>query len=139
MSLKGGHMTTTVLTALIMMAVLGTRSAPASKSGPAAPVPAQHLTHKQAVLINNASTPDDHRELARYFRQEAQRKRDKEQYYMEMSATYRRHPLRIDAMQNVSTADRYKHLADEARDAALADDQMATLQDKLAEGLAQSK
>jgi len=128
--------TATVVTTLIMMAVLGTRSAPVSKSGPVA---TQYLTQTQMVQISNADSPDDHRELARYFNQEAQRKRDKEQYYLEMSATYRRHPLRVDAVQNVSTADRYQHLADEARDTAVADEQMAILQDKLAEGFVQPK
>jgi hypothetical protein len=132
-------MTNPVLTTLIMMAVLGTRSAPVSKSGPATPAPEQYLTHYQVVLINNAHTADDHRELSQYFRQEAQRKRQKEQYYLETSATYRRHPLRIDALQNVSTADRYQHLADEARDTAFADDQMAIRENKLAEGFVQSK
>jgi hypothetical protein len=127
-------MTATVLTTLIMMAVLGPSSAPVSKFDPA-----QHLTRNQVVMISNARTPDDHRALAQYFRQEAQEKRQKEQYYLEMSATYRRHPLRIDAVQNVSTADRYQHLADEARDTALADDQMAISQDKLAEGFVQAK
>ena len=127
-------MTSAVFTTLMMMVVLGTRSAPVAKSDPA-----QYLTHDQVVQIDNASTPDDHRALAQYFRQEARQKREKEQYYLEMSATYRRHPLRIDAAQNVSTADRYQHLADEARDTALADDQMAISQDKLAEGFVQAK
>ena len=132
-------MTNPVLTTLIMIALLGTGAAQASPSSPAAPVPARQLTHKQAIhLLNNASTPDDHHALAQYFRQEAQRKREKEQYYREMAATYRLHPLRVDATQNVSTADRYLHWADEAAAAALADDQKAILQDKLAEGLAQS-
>jgi hypothetical protein len=127
-------MTTAVLATLIMMAVLGPSPAPISKSSSAAQSQERHLTRQQAVQISKARTPEDHRELAQYFRQEAQRKRDKEQYYLEMSATYRRHPLRIDAVQNVSTADRYQYLADEARDTALADDQIAISQDKLAEG-----
>jgi hypothetical protein len=132
-------MTTTVLASLMMMAVLGTRSAPVSQSSTAAPDPAQYLTHKLATQVVNAVTSDDHRELAQRLRQEAQRNRQKEQYCLELSATYRRHPLRIDAVQNVSTADRYLRLADEARDAARADDQMATLQDNLAEGFMQAK
>jgi len=122
-----------------MIALFGTGAAQASQSSPAVPVPARHLTHRQARLINTASTPDDHRALAHYFRQEAQREREKEQYCREIAATYRLHPLRIDATQNVSTADRYQHWADEAWATALADDQIAVLQEKLAEGLAQSK
>ena len=133
-------MTNPVLATLTMIALLGTGAAQASLSSPAAPVPARQLTHKQAMyLLNNASTPDDHRKLAQYFRQEAQRKRAKEEYYRETAATYRLHPLRVDATQNVSTADRYRHWADEAQAAALADDQKAILQEKLAEGLTQSK
>ena len=132
-------MTAAVTTTLIMLAVLGTRSAPVSQPGAAASDQVQHLPHKLAIQADNAVTPDDHRELAQRFRQEAQRKRRKEQYYLELSATYRRHPLRIDAMQNVSMADRYLHLANEARDAARADDQMAILQDRLAEGFVQGK
>lgn len=127
-------MTATVVTTLIMTAVLSTGSAPVTKAGPA-----QHLTHNQVVMINNARTPDDHRAVAQYFHQEARRKRDKEQYYLEMSATYRLHPLRVDAYRAVSTADYYQHLADEARSAAIADDQTAVLQDKLAESAVQAK
>ena len=127
-------MTATVLTTLIMMAVLGPSSAPVSKFDPA-----QHLTRNQVVMINNARTPEDHRELSRYFRQEAEQKRKKEQYYTEVAATYRLHPPRVDAYRNVSTADYYQHLADEARNAALADDQIAKLQDKLAEDMVQAK
>lgn len=106
----------------------------------AAPASARHLAHKQAVqLINNASTPEDHRELAQYFRQEAQRKRQKEQSYRETATTYRLHPPRVDLYRNVSMADSYNKWADEARATALADDQLAMFQNKLAEGLVQSK
>jgi hypothetical protein len=132
-------MTTTVFATLMMMAVLGTRSAPVSQSTAATSDPAQHMTHKLAIQVDNAATQDDHRELAQRFRHEAEHNRQKEQYYLELSATYRRHPLRIDAVQNVSTADRYLHLADEARDAARVDDQMAVLQDKLADSFVQAK
>jgi hypothetical protein len=132
-------MTATVLATLLTMAVLGVRSSPVSQSSAAASDSAQYLTHKLAIQVDNAVTPDDHRELAQRFRQEAQRNRQKEQYYLELSATYRRHPLRIDAVQNVSTADRYLHMADTARDTASADDQMALLQDKLADGFVQAK
>jgi hypothetical protein len=122
-----------------MMAVLGPRSSPVSQSSAAASDPAQHITHKLTIQVDTAFTQDGHRELAERFRQEAQRNRQKERYYLELAAAYRRHPLRIDAVQNVSTADRYQHLADQARDAARADDQMAVLQDKLAERFVQAK
>lgn len=132
-------MTTTVVTTLILSAMLGTGVVHPSQLSAAASDPARHLTHKQVQMINAASTPDDHHKLAQYFRQEAGRQREKEQYNMEMEATYRLHPLRVDANQNISTADRYKHWAAQARDTALTDDQMAIVQEKLAEGLAQSK
>ncbi len=129
-------MATTILPTLIVMAVLATHPTPVSKSNPD---PAQYLTHDQVAQIYKASTPDDHRALAQYFRQEARRKREKEQYYLETSATYRRHPPRVDAYRTASIADYYQHLADEARDTAVADDQMAIVQDRLAEGFVQSK
>ena len=132
-------MTTTVLSTLFMFAVLGTNSAPVSQPNSAVSAAAQHLSNKLAFQINNASTPEEHRDLAQHFRREAERQRQKEQRCLEISATYRLHPPRVDAYRNVSTADQYQHLADQARDTARADDQMALLQDKLAEGLAQSK
>lgn len=128
-------MQTTVLTALIVIALIGIGEAQVSQSGPA-----RHLTHKQAIqLVNTACTAEEHAALAQYFRQEAQRKRDKQQYYMEVAATYGLHAPRVDMYKNGSTQDYYKRSADEARDAALADDRMATLEDKFAEGLARPK
>lgn len=133
-------MKTTVFTALIMIALLGTGPAQVSQSSPAASVPARHLTRKQAAqLINTANTPEEHRELAQYFRQEAQRKRNKEHYYMEVVATYRLHPPRVDSYRNAPTQDRYAQLADEARDEASAYDRRAFLQERFADGLATPK
>jgi len=137
-------MKTTVLTALIMIALIGTGAAQVPQSSTTALVSVKQLTRnvsrKQAAqLINTANTPEEHRELAQYFRQEAQRKRDKEQYYLEIVATYRLHPPRVDVYRNVPTADLYVHLADEAADAALADDRRAFLEDRFAEGLSTPK
>ena len=133
-------MKTTVLTALIVIALIGIGAAQVSQSSLAETVPARHLTHKQAIhLVNTACTAEEHRALAQYFRQEAQRKRDKQQYYMEVAATYRLHAPRVDMYKNGSTQDYYMRSADEARDAALADDRMAMLEDKFAEGLARPK
>jgi hypothetical protein len=133
-------MKTTLLSALTMTVLIGANSAQAPQSSPAAPVPAQQLTQTQAAhLIGAASTPGDHRELAQYFRREAEQKRPKVRYYSEVAATYRVHPPRVDAYRNMSTAEYYQHLANEARNAALSDDQTAALHDKLAEGIEQAK
>jgi hypothetical protein len=133
-------MITTVCTGLIVVALLGTGAAQASQSSQAAPAPWRYLTHTQAArLINTARTPEDHRALGQYFRQEAQLERHKEQYYIETAATYRLHPPRVDLYRNVSTSNYYQHLATESRDLASADDQLALFQDKLAEGLEQPR
>ena len=134
----------TLLSCLAVSTAVAENSQPGaaqvSQSSPAATVPTRHLSHKQAAhLIYTASTPEDHRALAQYFRQEAQRKRDKEQYFMGTATTYRLHPPRVDMYRNVSTSNYYSHVADEARDTALADDQLAIFQEKLAQGLAQPK
>jgi hypothetical protein len=127
-------MKTIELLGLIVIVLMGTGLAQASQSSPTPP--AQHLTRKQAAqLINTANTPEQHRQLAQYFRQEAQRKRDKEQYYMEVISTYRRHPPRVDSFRNAPTQDRYEQLADEARDEALADDRRAFLEEEFAQAL----
>ncbi|MGA9567907.1 MAG: hypothetical protein WBS19_20440 [Candidatus Korobacteraceae bacterium] len=130
-------MGTTISKALIVMALLGTAGAQVSESSFTAPVATKQLSRKQVVrLINVANTPEQHLELARYFRQEAQRKRDREQYYLEVVSTYRMHPPRVDSYRNTPTQGRYEQMADEARDEAMADDRRAFLQEKFAEGLA---
>jgi hypothetical protein len=127
-------------TVVVVIALIGTCAAQISQSTGAVPVSAQHLTHKQAArLIYTASTSEDHRALAQYFRQEAQRKRDKEQHYMETAATYRLHPPRVDMYRNDSTQNYYTHLADEARVTASADDLLANYQEKLANEVGQEK
>jgi hypothetical protein len=133
-------MKTTALTALMMIALIGTGAAQGFQSSPAAAVAAKHLTRKQAErLVNTANTPEQHGELAQYFRHEAQRKRDKEQYYQEVASTYRLHPPRVDSYRNTPTQGRYEQMADEARDEALADDRRAFLEDRFAEALATPK
>src|SRR5271169_5561388 len=98
MSMKGGHVKTTVLTALMLTALIGTGWAKAAQSGTSAPCPQRHLTRKQAArLIYTANTPEEHLELAQYFRQQAHRKRNEAQYYLEVVATYGLHPPRVDS------------------------------------------
>ena len=131
-------MKTTALATLVLIALLGPCAAQASQSSTA--VAARHLTHKQAMqLLYTANTAEDHRALAQYFRQEAQRKRDKEQYYWEVASTYRLHPPRVDTYRNGSSQGQYQQLADAARDEAFFCDRMATLQERFAEGLATPK
>ena len=131
----------TLLTGLMMtIALIGTSAAQVYQSSPAVTVPAKHLTRRQAEqIINTANTPEEHRELAEFFRQEAQRKRDKEQYYLEVVGTYRLHPPRVDSYRNEPTRDRYDQLADAARDEARADERRAFLEERFAEGLATPK
>jgi hypothetical protein len=138
--MKGGHMKTTIFIGLILVASIGTGAAQISQSGQATSVPTKHLTRKQADrLINTANTPEEHEQLAQYFRQEAERKRDKEQYYLEVVSTYRLHPPRVDSYRNTPTQVRYEQMADEARDEALADDRRAFLEERFVEGLATPK
>jgi len=58
---------------------------------------------------------------------------------MATAGIYRLHPPRIDMYSNMSMHDYCSHLADEARNVALADDQLASFQNRLAEGLATAK
>ena len=129
-----------VLNALFLIALTGTGAAVASKSSPAATNSTVPLTREQtARLLNAPNTPEGHQELAQYFHEEAQHRRDKEQYYREMAATYRLHPPRVDAYRNESIEARYERLADEAHNAALTYEQQAIFQDKLAKSLAAAK
>lgn len=99
-----------------------------------------HLSHKQANRLGNtARTPEDHLELARYFRQEAQRNKDKQARDLENVWNYRLHPPRVDMYRNVSMADTYRHWADEARQLALADEQLAAAHQQMALQLLQGK
>ena len=140
MSLIGVDMKKTVLSALILIALTGTGAAMVSKSSPAATNPTVHLTREQmAHLLNVPNTPEGHHELAKYFRQEAQHSRDKEQQYRGMAETYRLHPPRVDAYRNESIEAHYERLAAEARNAAVACEQQASFQDKLAKSLAAAK
>jgi hypothetical protein len=56
--------------------------------------------------------------------------RAQEQYHMEMAAFYRLHPV---PKPLVSMVEHCKYLADKSRDAAIADDQSAILQEQIAE------
>jgi hypothetical protein len=129
-------MKTAVFAALILVGSIGTAGAQVSEASFTASAPTKQLSRKQAAhLIDTANTPEQHLALAQYFRQQAQQKRDKEQYYLEVVNTYRLHPPRVDCYRNTPSQGRYEQMADEARDEALADDRRAFLQERFAEGL----
>lgn len=127
-------MKTAVLSTLIVIILMGTSAAVGQQSTATAPLPTHHLSSKQVKhLMEAARTTQDYRELALYFRQEAQRMREQEQYHMEMAALYRVHPLPYDGKQAVHMQDHCMYFADKARDAAIANDERASLQDRIAD------
>jgi hypothetical protein len=129
-------MKTAFISLLVVTAMISTGVAPVEPQSSAT----GHLSHKQANrLINTARTPQDHLELARYFRQEAQRNRDKQARDLENIWNYRLHLPRVDMYRNVSMSETYSHWADEARRLALADEQLAAAHEQMASQLLQGK
>lgn len=127
-------MKASLLTTLVIFVLLGIGTAVGEQSASTASFPAHHLSSKQVKhLMQAARTAQDYRELAQYFRQEAQRMRDQEQYHMEMAALYRVHPLPYDSKQTVHMQDHCMYFADKARDAAIAADEMGGAQDRIAD------
>lgn len=88
--------------------------------------------------IATARTAEDHRELAQYFRWEADKMKKEELYHMEMAAIYHLHPLPYDSKQTVHMQDHCKYFADKARDAAVAAEEMASLHERIANQIVQS-
>ena len=115
------------LKTLLVFALIGIGTAVAEQSDTTS-ISAHHLSSKRVrLLVETASTAQDHRDLAQYFRQEAQRMRAQEQYHMETAAFYRLHPV---PKPTVSMLEHCKYMADKARDAAkqlLASARMASL------------
>ena len=127
-------MKTSLLIALLVFVLLGIGTAIAQESPIGTPLPAHHLNSKQLKHLTEAArSAQDYRELASYFRQEAQRMRATEQYHMEMAALYRVHPLPFDGKQTVHMQDHCMYFANKARDAAIAADEMAIVQDRVAD------
>jgi hypothetical protein len=83
-------------------------------------------------LSYTARTPEEHRALASYFRNEAQLERKSEQRYLDAEMNYRLHPLRADFSRNIPTAEYYRSLAAEAEGLAFADETLAKYHDRLA-------
>lgn len=134
-------MKTAVLTALIVFALIGVGAAQVEPSSTVASAPA-HLSHKQVKnLIATASTAEDHRVLAQYFRREARKMKEEEQYHLEMAAIYRLHPLPYDGKQpyGMQMQNHCKYFADKARDASNSAEEMAIVHERMAEQLSQSQ
>src|SRR3974390_3269681 len=133
---KGGHMKTVTLTTLMAVGLIGIGTAVAEQSTASLSIPSHHLSSKQVrLLTETARTEQDHRDLAQYFRQEAQRMRAREQYHMEMAAFYRLHPV---PKPNMSMQYHCTYVADKARDAAVAADNMAVVQERIADQIGPS-
>ena len=99
-----------------------------------------HFSHRQVKqLIATASTPQDHLLLAQYFRWEAGKMREKEQYHLEMAEIYRLHPLPFDSKLPMPMQQHCKYFAEKAREAANADEELAAAHEKVAQQLSQTK
>ena len=99
-----------------------------------------HFSHRQVKqLIATASTPQDHLLLAQYFRWEAGKMREKEQYHLEMAEIYRLHPLPFDSKLPMPMQQHCKHFAEKAHKAALADEELAAAHEHIAQQLSQAK
>ena len=132
-------MKTALISLLVVVAMIATGLAQVEPQN-ATPIAVSHLSHKQVKhMITTASTPQDHLVLAEYFRWEAGKMKEEEQYHLEMAAIYRLHPLPYDGKQPVHMQDHCKYFADKARDAAKADEEMASVHEQIAQQLSRSK
>lgn len=133
-------MKSAVIATLILVALFGTGVAQSSTPASVAGVSAHKLSrHDAQRLVFSATTPEEHRQLAEYYRQEAERQRKNEQHYLDTEVNYRLHPPRADSYRNSPTSALYRELADNAAQLAFADDQLARYQDRLARDLESAK
>ena len=133
-------MKTEMFAILVGIAMCASGAAQVSAASPAANGSKHYLSSREANrLLSTATTPEEHRQLAEFFRREAQRHRQKEQQNLDMEANYRVHPLRVDAYRNTPTAAYYGQLTQQARQLAFADDQLADYQTRVARELTASK
>lgn len=132
-------MKTAVISFLVMVALIAPAVAQVEpESGP--PTAVSHLSRKQVKrLIATASTPEDHLKLAEYFRWEAGKMKEKEQYHLEMADIYRLHPLPFDSKLPMPMQQHCKYFAEKARDAAKADEELADIHERIAQQLSQAK
>jgi hypothetical protein len=96
---------------------------------------AHKLTKSEVnALIVGAKTPADHLMLAAHFREEASEEATKAEYHEEMAKLYA-----ANSNDKHNMAEHCKHFADEARNAAASDNQLATEHEKMAEEARQAK
>src|SRR5215831_10728446 len=113
--------TISLLLAVAMVAAALSQVQPESATASAV----SHLSHRQVKqLIATASTPQDHLLLAQYFRWEAGKMKEKEQYHLEMAEIYRLHPLPYDSKLPMRMQEHCKYFAEKAHKAALADEEL---------------
>jgi hypothetical protein len=93
------------------------------------------LNAKEAkALIVTAKTPEEHHKLACYFRAEARDEAAKAKYHDEMGKLYA-----SSSNEKHDMVSHCKHFADEAREAAASDNQLAEEHEKMAEEARQAK
>lgn len=132
--MKAATISLLVVVAMIAAAV------PQVEPESATPSVVSHLSHRQVKqLIATASTPQDHLLLAQYFRWEAGRMKEKEQYHLEMAEIYRLHPLPFDSKLPMPMQQHCKYFAEKAREAAKADEELADVHEHIAQQLSQAK
>jgi len=132
-------MKTTLISILIVVAMIATGMAQVDTQSPI-PVKVSHLSHKQVKrLLATASTSQDHLVLAEYFRWEAGKMKEKEQYHLEMAEIYRVHPLPFDSKLPMPMQAHCKYFAEKAREAATADEELADDHEQMAQQLSQAK
>jgi len=93
------------------------------------------LTRKQLkTAIENAKTPAQHRAIADYYRQQAQRLSAKSKEHQEMAQEYLKHPLPFEGKQVYGTvgASHCRSLADNYANAAKNAEELAALHDEMA-------
>jgi len=128
--------TISVLVAVAMVAAAVAQVEPENATASAV----SNLSHRQVKqLITTASTPQDYLLLAQYFRWEAGKMKEKEQYHLEMAEIYRLHPLPYDSKLPMPMQQHCKYFAEKAREAANADEELAAAHEKVAQQLSQTK
>lgn len=132
-------MKTALISLLIAMAMIVTGMAAVEPQSPA-PVDVSRLSHKQVKKqIAAASTAQDHVVLAEYFRWEAGKMKEKEQYHLEMAEIYRLHPLPFNSKLPIPMQAHCKYFAEKAHEAANADEELADAHEYIAQQLSQAK
>ena len=137
--LKGTVMKAATISLLVMVAMVAAAVAQVEPENATASA-VSNLSHRQVKqLITTASTPQDYLLLAQYFRWEAGKMKEKEQYHLEMAEIYRLHPLPYDSKLPMPMQQHCKYFAEKAREAANADEELAAAHEKVAQQLSQTK